>query len=125
VIAIAAIQRDLLMLSESRRARRLLDPLHTDEQPDRTAAAPQRLGAAAHLPQLAAEVGLSQEELAERMGTTASVISRLENGQHSATIKTLQRIAAALETRLVVGFAEEQELEEAAEVRSGPELAAV
>jgi ribosome-binding protein aMBF1 (putative translation factor) len=71
------------------------------------------------------ELGLSQEELAERMGTTASVISRLESGQHSATIKTLQRIAAALETRLVVGFAEEEELEEAAEARSGPELAAV
>jgi ribosome-binding protein aMBF1 (putative translation factor) len=71
------------------------------------------------------ELGLSQEELAERMGTAASVISRLESGQHSATIKTLQRIAAALEKRLVVGFAEEKELEEAAEARSRPELAAV
>lgn len=71
------------------------------------------------------ELGLSQEELAERMATTASVISRLESGQHSATIKTLQRIAAALETRLVVGFAEEAELEQAAEAKAGPELAAV
>jgi ribosome-binding protein aMBF1 (putative translation factor) len=71
------------------------------------------------------ELGLSQEELAERMGTTASVISRLESGQHSVTIKTLQRIAAALEKRLVVGFAEEEELEEAAEAYSRPELAAV
>lgn len=71
------------------------------------------------------ELGLSQEELAERMGTTASVISRLESGQHSATIKTLQRIAAALERRLVVGFAEDEELEQAAEAQSGPELATV
>jgi ribosome-binding protein aMBF1 (putative translation factor) len=53
------------------------------------------------------ELGLSREDLAERMGTTASVVSRLESGQHSATMKTLKRIPAALGTRLVVGFAED------------------
>lgn len=72
-----------------------------------------------------AERGLSQEELAGRMGTTASVISRLESGQHSATMTTLQRVAAALETRLVVGFAKDGQLEEATEAQAGPELAAV
>jgi transcriptional regulator with XRE-family HTH domain len=59
------------------------------------------------------------------MGTTQSVISRLESGQHSITMKTLQRVAAALERQLVVGFAEEEELEMAAGSSNTPELAAV
>jgi ribosome-binding protein aMBF1 (putative translation factor) len=71
------------------------------------------------------ELGLSQADLADRMGTTPSVISRLENGQHSITMKTLQRVAAALERHLVVGFAEDEELEVATSSASTPELAAV
>lgn len=71
------------------------------------------------------ELGLSQADLAERMNTTPSVISRLESGQHSITMKTLQRVAAAFERHLVVGFAGDEELEAAAESLSAPELAAV
>lgn len=71
------------------------------------------------------ELDLSQADLAERMGTTASVISRLESGQHSVTMKTLQRVAAALERHLVVGFAEDDELEVATASSNTPELAAV
>lgn len=51
------------------------------------------------------ELGISQSQLAERMGTTPSVISRLESGEHFPSLKTLRRIADGLETRLVVGFA--------------------
>ena len=50
------------------------------------------------------ELELTQEQVAERMGTSATVISRLESGQHQMSLKTLQRIAAALEAKLVVGF---------------------
>jgi ribosome-binding protein aMBF1 (putative translation factor) len=61
-----------------------------------------------------AELGLSQQEVAERMGTTASVISRIESGQHRTSTKTLRRLAEALEGHAVFGFefdgAEEQEL---------------
>lgn len=71
------------------------------------------------------ELNLSQTDLAERMGTTASVISRLESGQHSITMKTLQRVAAALERHLVVGFAAENELAAATASSNTPELAAV
>lgn len=49
-------------------------------------------------------LGLSQEDVAERMGTTASVISRIESGQHATSMKTLKRLAEALELRFVVGF---------------------
>ena len=50
------------------------------------------------------ELGLSQEELAGRMGTSHSAISRIESGQHSTSVQTLQRLAAALEMRFVMGF---------------------
>jgi len=40
--------------------------------------------------------GLSQEELARRMGTTKAAISRLESGRHRPTVETLRRLAEAL-----------------------------
>lgn len=51
-----------------------------------------------------AELGLTQEQLAERMGTSHSAISRIESGQHSTSVATLERIAQALEVRFVMGF---------------------
>jgi ribosome-binding protein aMBF1 (putative translation factor) len=50
------------------------------------------------------DLGLTQEELASRMGTSYSAISRIESGQHSTSVQTLQRLAAALEMRFVMGF---------------------
>lgn len=51
-----------------------------------------------------AVVGVTQEELAKRMGTTQSVIARLESGKgkHSPTLATLQKYARALGCRLEV-----------------------
>lgn len=51
-------------------------------------------------------LGLTQQELAERVGTSHSAISRLESGQHRASIDTLERIGAALGLRLIVRFEE-------------------
>lgn len=51
--------------------------------------------------------GLSQRELAQRMGTTQSVISRLEEGGGARNrIDTLARVATALDRHLVVSFPE-------------------
>lgn len=51
--------------------------------------------------------GFSQRELAERMGTTQSVISRLEEGGGTKNrIDTLARVAAALGRHLIVSFPE-------------------
>ena len=61
------------------------------------------------------ELGLSQRELADRMGTSHSAISRIESGQHSTSVRTLGRLAEALEARLVFGF-ESLESHEAAGV---------
>ncbi|MEO6627846.1 MAG: helix-turn-helix domain-containing protein [Aquihabitans sp.] len=50
---------------------------------------------------------LTQRELAERMGTTQSVISRLEEGGGARNrIDTLARVATALDRHLIVSFPE-------------------
>ncbi len=51
-----------------------------------------------------AALGLSQKQLAERVGTRHSAISRMESGRHKTSVATLQRVAQALDLRLVLGF---------------------
>jgi ribosome-binding protein aMBF1 (putative translation factor) len=46
--------------------------------------------------------GLTQEQLAQRMGTTQSAIARLESGRGSPSIKTLKKLASVTGSRLVV-----------------------
>ena len=54
---------------------------------------------------LRTEAGLSQRALATRMGTTQSVISRLEEGGGAKNrLDTLARVAIALNRHLVVSF---------------------
>jgi ribosome-binding protein aMBF1 (putative translation factor) len=48
--------------------------------------------------------GLSQRELAERLGTTQSAVARLEAGNVSPSLPTLDKLADALGVELVVGF---------------------
>lgn len=48
--------------------------------------------------------GLSQQELADLVGTSNSQISRIESGRHRTNLDTLTRIAHALDLRLVLGF---------------------
>jgi DNA-binding XRE family transcriptional regulator len=55
------------------------------------------------------EAGLTQAQIAERMGTTASAISRLEaslsSEKHSPSLSTLRKYAAACGKKLVISFA--------------------
>lgn len=48
--------------------------------------------------------GLSQRELAERVGTTQSAIARLEGGNISPSLPTLDKIAEALGAELSVAL---------------------
>jgi transcriptional regulator with XRE-family HTH domain len=59
-----------------------------------------------------AEAGLTQAEVAERVGTTQSAIARLESGalKHSPSIATLQKYAKALGYRVEVKFVKERGL---------------
>jgi DNA-binding XRE family transcriptional regulator len=47
---------------------------------------------------------LTQEQLAQLMGTSAPAISRLESGTHVPSLTTLSRLAEAAGERLVIGF---------------------
>jgi DNA-binding XRE family transcriptional regulator len=55
------------------------------------------------------EAGLTQAQVAERMGTTASAVSRLEasfsSEKHSPSFATLRKYAAACGKKLVISFA--------------------
>jgi transcriptional regulator with XRE-family HTH domain len=54
---------------------------------------------------LRTEAGLTQKQLARKVGTTDSVISRLEDADYAGhSLKLLQRISAALDQRLEIHF---------------------
>jgi len=48
--------------------------------------------------------GLTQQELARKMGTTQPVVARLESGRTRPSMRTLQRLAEATGSRLLISF---------------------
>jgi len=54
--------------------------------------------------QLRKQLGLSQKQLAKKVGTTQSNIARIESGQQNFTIELLQRIAKAYSRNLKIEF---------------------
>jgi transcriptional regulator with XRE-family HTH domain len=62
--------------------------------------AEQRKSLAAALSARRVQLGLSQTEVATRMGTSQSAVARLESGQADLRLSTLERYAAALGQRI-------------------------
>jgi len=54
--------------------------------------------------QLRKKTGMSQVELARKLGTTQSNVARIETGQQNFTTSTLQKIAEALNRDLRIEF---------------------
>jgi len=54
--------------------------------------------------QLREKSGISQMELAKRIGTTQSNVARIEAGKQNLTTETLQKIAAAFNRDLRIEF---------------------
>jgi transcriptional regulator with XRE-family HTH domain len=48
------------------------------------------------------DLGITQEELAQKAGVPQSSVARLESGEHNINIKTLILIAEALDTKLEI-----------------------
>ena len=48
--------------------------------------------------------GLTQRELARKMGTTQPVVARLESGRARPSMRTLDRLAKATGSRLLIRF---------------------
>ena len=49
-------------------------------------------------------LGITQQELADRVKTSYSAISRLESGRHATHLDTLHRVFEALEADLLLGY---------------------
>jgi ribosome-binding protein aMBF1 (putative translation factor) len=64
----------------------------------------QRNWIAAHIRERRYELDLTQQEVAERAGTSHSFISKLEGGEHIPTIPVLKRILAVLDEELLIGI---------------------
>lgn len=52
---------------------------------------------------------MTQEEVAEAMGTTQAVVARLESGKVLPSTRTLERFARATRTRLRISFEPQRE----------------
>lgn len=78
------------------KARLLADP--------ETQAAYDALEPASQIARLRIEVGLTQAQLAELVGTKQPSIARLERGQTQPTIAFLRKLGAALGKRLEITF---------------------
>jgi transcriptional regulator with XRE-family HTH domain len=48
--------------------------------------------------------GLTQQEMARRMGTTQPVVARLESGRTRPSMRTLERVAKATGSRVLIRF---------------------
>ncbi len=47
--------------------------------------------------------GLTQRQLAEQIGTTHTVVSRIESGRHAVNVETLLRLSGALGVTFTIG----------------------
>ena len=67
-------------------------------------AAGKQLEIAYQILQLRKKQGISQTELAKKIGTTQSNVARIEAGQQNVTTETLQKIATAFRRDLRIEF---------------------
>lgn len=51
------------------------------------------------------EKGMTQAELAKKIGTKQSAISRLESGSYNPSVNFLEKVAKALDSDLKISFA--------------------
>lgn len=78
---------------------------------------------AAHVRERRYELDLTQQEVAERAGTSHSFISKLEGGEHIPTIPVLKRVLAVLDEELLIGIERQVPDEEPErEVAPAPDL---
>jgi ribosome-binding protein aMBF1 (putative translation factor) len=79
---------------------------------------------AAHIRERRYELDLTQQEVAERAGTSHSFISKLERGDHIPTIPVLKRVLAVLDEELLIGIEPRSADDDAErEIAPVPELA--
>jgi ribosome-binding protein aMBF1 (putative translation factor) len=71
---------------------------------DRQATVKEQLVLASAVIDARKRAGLTQAELAKKMGTAQPVVARLESGRARPSIRTLERLAEATGSRLLISF---------------------
>lgn len=56
------------------------------------------------------QLGITQKQLAEKSGVSQANISKIENGSYRPSIPVLKRIADGLGKRLIIEFADREEV---------------
>lgn len=77
---------------------------------------------AAHIRERRYDLDLTQKQLAERVGTSHSHISRIEAGDHFPTLPALAKILAELDETLLLAIQDETDAEAPPEMAPLPEL---
>ncbi len=62
--------------------------------------------------------GLTQQQLAQKMGTTQPVVARLEAGNSRPSLRTLERLAEATGSRLLFSFQPQKDVKKRATASS-------
>jgi len=65
----------------------------------------QKIKLAYEISQLRKKKNMSQVELAKKIGTTQSVVARMEAGKQNLSVDTLSKIATAFNCEVKIGFA--------------------
>jgi len=95
------MKRESVRTFKSRLREELKDPEFKRHYEDER----QALKLAIKIAALREQKGLSQQELAQRMGTSQQAISRIESGEYEGfTLKTLEKIAAATGMKVKIDF---------------------
>lgn len=91
---------------EAARARARRSPVYQEARDEYVAIRElrERNWIAAHIRERRYELDLTQQEVADRAGTSHSFISKLEGGDHIPTIPVLKRILAVLDEELLIGI---------------------
>ena len=91
-------------MTTSEERRRLLEHLENKEFRDALVEADMANGILFQMKAMLEDRGLTQEELAERAGTSQPVISKYLKGYENFSLKTLRKLASALDVSFNAGF---------------------
>ena len=91
-----------------KKLRELKDEMLVDEEFRREyAALEEEFSIAGQLIEARTKANLTQEQVAQRMGTTQSVVARLESGHPLPSLRTLRRYATAVGSKVEVRLVRE------------------
>src|ERR1700687_2592216 len=103
-VMVVAVTRDRSIIGSSARDAAARRAVRSDTYRAERAGVGEYHGIAKLVIQRRTTLGISQRELARRIGTSEPAISRIESGRHATNVRTLRRVFRALGATLIVGY---------------------